>query len=125
MEKILKYSVIAIVGVFILALVIQLITGLSYRGYPYPYGYANAPYGMGPWMMGYGGMMGGYGGMGFGMLGGTIFLIIFIVIIVALLEQTGTRTRERTVDALELLSKRYASGEITKDEYLQMKKDLG
>jgi hypothetical protein len=63
MEKILKYSVIAIVGVFTLALVIQLITGLSYRGYPYPYGYTNAPYGMGSWMMGYGYGY-GYGGPG-------------------------------------------------------------
>jgi putative membrane protein len=107
MEKILKYSVIAILGLFVIALVIQLIAPFVYHGY----------YGYGPWMMGYGGMMGG-----FGMLGGAIFLIIFIVVVFALLEQKGIKTEKS--DALEILKKRYAAGEITKEEYLEKKKDL-
>lgn len=110
MEKILKYSIFAIIGLFAVALIVQLISAFINPAY-YSYGY------------GYRGMMGyGYGGMmGFGMLGGVIFLIIFVVIIAALLEQTGTRTQ---VDSLELLNKRYASGAVTREEYLEKKKDL-
>lgn len=103
MEKILKYTIFAITGLFAVALIAQLLTSFLYPRY-----------------YGYGGMMGSYG-MGFGMLGGTLFLIIFIVIIVALLEQSGTRTR---TDALELLNRRYAGGEIAREEYLERKKDL-
>ena len=116
MEKILKYSIFAIIGLFAVALIVQLISAFINPAY-YGYGYGGM---MG---YGYGGMMGyGYGGMmGFGMLGGVIFLIIFVVIIAALFEQTGTRTQ---VDSLELLNKRYASGAITREEYLEKKKDL-
>jgi putative membrane protein len=106
MEKILKYSVIAIVGLFVIALVIQLIATFVYPNH----------YGYGWGMMGYG-MMGG-----FGMLGGAIFLIILLVVVFALLEQKSTKTEKS--DALEILKKRYAAGEITKEEYLEKKKDL-
>ncbi|MEM2934608.1 MAG: SHOCT domain-containing protein [Methanocellales archaeon] len=118
MQKILKYTVISIVVLFILTFVIQLIIGLSYRGYLYPYGYGNAPYGMSPWMMGSGG--------GFSWLGGGLFLIFLIVIIFALLGESGiTKSSEKPViSAIELLNKRYASGEITREEYLEKKRDL-
>lgn len=36
----------------------------------------------------------------------------------------GMQTRDRPEGAREILDRRYASGEINREEYLQMKKDL-
>lgn len=73
-------------------------------------------YGMGPFMM---------WGWGFGW----IFMIIFwglvilglIFFIRYLLSLPGAREKE---SALEILKKRYAKGEINKEEFEQKKKDL-
>ncbi len=81
---------------------------------------------------------GGWGMMGPGMMGGfgwmwlmPIFFIIFwgLVIwgIVALVRGlSGSRGSDssRADSALEVLKKRYARGEITKEEYEEKKKDL-
>jgi uncharacterized membrane protein len=90
---------------------------------------------MGPNMMG-GGMM-GYGMMGRGAMffpfGGWIMWILIIVVIgvvvylVTRTQKTGrvggtVLSREET--ALEIVKKRYARGEITKDEYESIKQDL-
>ena len=69
-----------------------------------------------------------YGMMGFG--GWTI--IIWIVIlglivwgIVALTRRAGSRSdADRKEDPLEVAKKRYAKGEISKNEFEQIKKDL-
>lgn len=37
----------------------------------------------------------------------------------------GTRDRDREETAREILDRRYARGEISREEYQQMKKDLG
>ncbi len=87
-----------------------------------------------------GGQYGGWGMMGPGMMGGfgwmwfmPIFFIIFwgLVIwgIVALVRgQSGSRGSDSappTADsALEVLKKRYARGEINKEEYEEKKKNL-
>ncbi len=87
-----------------------------------------------------GGQNGGWGMMGPGMMGGfgwmwlmPIFFIIFwgLVIwgIVALVRGlSGSRSSDssssRPDSALEVLKKRYARGEINKEEYEEKKKDL-
>jgi len=75
------------------------------------------------------GMMDGYG---YGMMGGGMWilgLIFWILIIIGLIllikylwEGAGTRRGEES--ALEVLKKRYARGDITKEEFEEKKKDL-
>ncbi len=81
----------------------------------------------------------GWGGNGWGMMGGfgwmwlmPIFFILFwgLVIwgIVALVRgSSGSRGSDSPAadSALEVLKKRYARGEIDKEEYEEKKKDLG
>ncbi len=85
-----------------------------------------------------GGQYGGWGMMGSGMWGGWMFLMpIFFIIfwglviwgIVALVRGlNGSRGSDsgssRPDSALEVLKKRYARGEIDKEEYEEKKKDL-
>lgn len=71
---------------------------------------------------------GGWGWMGFGMIGMSLFWILLIVAIVALVNgawRSGTsaeRPQEKT--ALDILKERYARGEIEKEEFEQKKHDL-
>ncbi|MDX8336805.1 SHOCT domain-containing protein [Candidatus Cetobacterium colombiensis] len=59
---------------------------------------------------------------------GGVFFIIIVVIAILFFSKNGnnfgnfTQTKQDT--ALELLKKRYAKGEITKEEYEKIKKDL-
>jgi putative membrane protein len=70
--------------------------------------------------------------MGFGMLGGMFFfwiiLIVLAVFVVRGLFQSNSpandnRNRDQ-LSAREILEQRYARGEITQDQFLQMRKDL-
>ena len=83
-------------------------------------------------MWGWPNMMGGFfGGMGWvGMILGFIFFIAIIVgiilLIVWLVKRTtqlpsGLKTESK---ALETLKERYAKGEISKEQYEQIKKDI-
>lgn len=86
-------------------------------------------------MWGYGPMMGGYG---FGLFGGLLQIIFFVFIIWAIVSlfrygrYMGGCGPMRGYDhkhggsenALEILKNRYAKGEINKDEFEKMKKDL-
>lgn len=74
---------------------------------------------MGPQMMEWTGM-----GYGWWMpLGGVIFLVILIVGLYLVF--TGSRTeRPRSVSAIEILKERYAKGEITEEQYQEMKKEI-
>ncbi len=72
------------------------------------------------------GMMDGYSmGYGFGILG-LIFLILVIIGLVLLIrylwESSGAKREQES--ALEILKKRYARGEISKEEFEEKKKDL-
>lgn len=69
------------------------------------------PYGMFPWMW--------------------IFPLIFLIVMLLFLFRGGGwpmcgghGTRRREESARELLDRRYARGEISREEYQQMKKDL-
>ncbi len=86
------------------------------------YGWRGYGYGMmGPWMMG------GFGGMWFMPLIMIVFWGLVIWGIVALVRGVSTSDTgfaTQTDSALEILKRRYARGEITKQEYEERKKDL-
>jgi len=79
------------------------------------------------------GMMGDYGGYGMGWFGGIFMIVFWILLIVGLVylirwlaistkgESRGPSGGET---ALEILKKRYARGEINKEEFEEKKKDL-
>jgi putative membrane protein len=74
-----------------------------------------------------GGMMGSFG-MGFGMGFGVIIMLLFwgaIIWLVISLINTGTKKSEETPEsALTILKKRYARGEITREQYLEIETEL-
>jgi len=78
---------------------------------------------MGPGMMGPGmmgpGMMGGGGYGGFGLL--TLLLLVAGVVLIVL---AFTRREGRSDGALEILKQRLARGEITPEQYEELKKVL-
>ena len=113
--------------VLIVVLAVLLLGGAGMMGF--------GAFGMGPGMMGgygpYGGMMGGYGAQGFGFnpLGAILSLVSWALIIggVVLLVVWLARNAGRTSSgdaALEILKTRYAHGEITKEQFDAIKKDL-
>jgi putative membrane protein len=79
---------------------------------------------MGPGMMGW-----GYGMGWFGMIFMMVFWIAVIVGIIFLIRWlwiSGSKGKGPTEDSpLEILKRRYARGEINKEEFDQRKKDLG
>ena len=73
------------------------------------------------------GMMGG--GMGFWMIFNMLFWVLIIVGIVflaiwAVNKTRGSELKPKEESALEILKKRYAKGEINKEEFEAKKKDL-
>ena len=74
----------------------------------------------GPDMMGYGF---GYGGMFMWLIFLVVLAVaIYFIVVVAKNKNLGGHAPETP---LEILKKRYAKGEITKEEFDRMKKDLG
>ena len=70
--------------------------------------------------------MGGYGMMGFGMGFGVIFMLLFWGLIIWLIVTltNASQSSKNEPDSLTILKKRYASGEISKKQYWEMKKEL-
>lgn len=69
----------------------------------------------------------GFGSIGIGMLIlGLIFWILVIIGLVLLIKYLweGSGAKRQMESALEILKKRYASGEITKEEFEEKKKDI-
>ena len=87
---------------------------------------------LGGWFCGGGYGAGGYGMMGRGLGGGMFFLWIIVFIGVALLivrmaggtDIRGHGVTDDSPDALEILKRRYARGEIEKAEYIARRQDL-
>ena len=78
-------------------------------------------------MMMWGWPMMGFGG--FGMIFGFIFFVAIIIgivlLIVWLARRTGFNVTDKTsTRSLEVLKERYAKGELTKEQYEDMKKEL-
>ena len=70
--------------------------------------------------------MQGYGGMG---LGGLFGLLIWLLLIIGLAWAviwilSSSRSRGKGLSALEILKRRYASGEISEEQYLKMKHEI-
>ena len=86
--------------------------------------------------MGFGhGFMGGMGG--WGLLGGLVGLVLFLALAAGLVllfvwlwkrsptkRDPGGSAAPLTTSALEVLERRYAGGEIDRDEYLRIRQDL-
>jgi putative membrane protein len=78
----------------------------------------------------YNGMMSGYGHMmGYGYYGGFMWLLILVAVIIAiyfLIKLSRFKGTDHSIPEtlLDILKKRYAKGEINKEEYEQKKKDL-
>lgn len=73
---------------------------------------------MGPWMMG------GWGWMWFMPVLWLLFLGLIIWAIVAAVRRPGESGESTEGSALEILKKRYARGEISKEEFEEKKKNL-
>ena len=69
---------------------------------------------------------GGYGMMGYGMGFGFLFMLLFlgaaVWLIITIID--SSHADRRGEDPLSILKQRYASGEITKAQYEEMKKEL-
>lgn len=67
-------------------------------------------------------------GMGWWMLFGGLLWIVFwgtvIYLIVAFVRGAGRGTQAAQDDAIDILKRRYARGEIDRDEYERMRRDL-
>lgn len=84
-------------------------------------------------MWGYGYPMAGYGYGGFGIMD-FVFSILWVVILVVVIVTIVRWARHGRIgrrgghwygnDALDILKERYAKGELTKDEFETMKKDI-
>ncbi len=67
----------------------------------------------------------GWGMGGFGWLFMVIFWVLVIIGVIYLIRLVvGTKGEGKTETALDILKKRYARGEINKEEYEEKKKDL-
>ena len=76
--------------------------------------YADGPIGSGGWHM----MRGG------GLLMGLFWILIIGVVIYFIVNHSKQQRTDNRETSLEILQKRYARGEISKEEYEQMRQDL-
>ena len=90
------------------------------------------------WAQQGGGYGGGYGGgwgphmmWGGGWFGGGFMIIFWVLVLVAIffgikwaVQSGGAKGPSHGENALEVLKRRYAAGEISREQYLDMKKDL-
>lgn len=65
-----------------------------------------------------------YGDLGYGYFG-MFFMIVFWIALIWLIFVVIQKLTKNNESSREILEKRYAKGEITKSQYLEMKKELG
>jgi len=65
----------------------------------------------------------GWGWMWFGGILSFILLIVFVLIVIWAIKRFGEHPGDNT-DAIGILRERYARGEVTKEEFDRIKKDL-
>ena len=69
-----------------------------------------------------------FGNMGWGMdywwIGGLVMMVLFFWLLYILFGRNSVENRYRMETARNILSKRYARGEITKEEYNSILKDI-
>ncbi len=123
----MQNAVTIIVIVLVVLLVLTLVGGAGMMG-----GFGG--FGMGPGMMGGGGMMGGYGGYGYGFNPlGTILSLVFWALIIGgvallvvwLVRSAKISSASSSGSPLDILKARYARGEINKEQFESVKRDLG
>jgi len=68
-------------------------------------------------------MMWGWGGLFMGLLF-LLFIGLIVYLIIRSAKPTSTEISHKENTALEILKKRYAKGEVSKEEFEKMKKDL-
>lgn len=70
----------------------------------------------------------GFGGMWFGWLFWIIILVVIVWAVVTIVNKNQKNNADGNIprhrDALEILKERYARGEINRDQFEQMKRDL-
>jgi len=64
-----------------------------------------------------------HGWYGYGWVYGIIGLIVFLVVLYFIFRKTETQEK-KSDRALEILKERYAKGEITKEEFEEMRKSI-
>jgi putative membrane protein len=116
-----------VVGIVLLVLVLLLAGGVGMMGL--------GGFGMGPGMMsGYGGYPGMMGGYGFSPVGGILTALFWGLVIcgIALFAAWLARSNEHLrlhagpgESPLDILKIRYARGEITREQFDSIKRDLG
>ncbi len=53
-----------------------------------------------------------------------LIILVIILFFISLKYSESNKKLDKHPDATEILNKRYAKGELTKEEYIQMKKDI-
>ena len=106
------------INLFIILTLVPLISMCSGPYGPMRDGYGG--YGMGP------GMMSGYGYGYRGMFMGILFLILLGVVIYFIVQNVRSKNEigQAKESPLDILKKRYAKGEITKEDFDRMKNEL-
>lgn len=69
-------------------------------------------------------MDGQYGGWGFGMMLISVLFVVAVVIGMTYLLRGHNNHHQQRNDPLDIVKERYARGDITKEQYEQIKKDL-
>lgn len=67
-------------------------------------------------------------GMGWWMLLGSFWFVFFWAVVIWVMvrvSERGNRNQEAEESAIEILRRRYARGEIDKEQFDQMRRDLG
>ncbi len=63
-------------------------------------------------------------GMGYWWIGGLIMMALFVWLLYLLFDRSSAESRYHSETARDILSKRYAQGNVTKEEYDSILKDI-